>query len=534
MLRSSHDRSWILGLTLAALLLYCLNLGNLPLRDWDEGTYAQVAREIYRAGRWGWVHPTLWGEPDFTKPPLVHSLMALAYHWGGIHAWTSRLPGALFGAAAVPLLYGVGAALFPTRLPVRFGCLVYLTLMPVVRHGRLAMLDGAVVFFWLLLLLCLLRSRRHPPWALGVGLGFGLIVLTKGILGILLLGLALVFVLWDSPYGLRSPYLWGGIALGFLPAATWYGLQWQHYGQTFVEVALFNQNVDRIWETVENNDGPPWYYVVELLKYSWPWLLFLPWGLGRTWGDRHLSWAKLLLVWAGGYLATISVMGTKLPWYIFPLYPALALIIGVSLAHTWQSLGGSGGQPYTPQPVPQPWLWGLGILAGGAVAGMVYFSPGGGEPAPGLLLACGLISGSAGVSVVLARRGNGLFLPVLLWSWYLGLLLFVSSQHWVWELAEDYPVQPVAALVQQHTPPGAIVYTSHPHERPSLNFYSDRRVRSRPFEMLQNPPLANPGDPPVYWLVASPLLSQLSRPPAILGTTADWTLIQLQPPDSQP
>lgn len=55
------DELWIVGLLLAAVILFGINLGELPLRDWDEGTVAQVAREIWRApaGSWTWLYPTL-------------------------------------------------------------------------------------------------------------------------------------------------------------------------------------------------------------------------------------------------------------------------------------------------------------------------------------------------------------------------------------------------------------------------------------------------------------------------------------------
>ncbi len=46
------DKRILLGILLLALTLWIIGLGNLPLRDWDEGTYAMVAREIYRTGNW--------------------------------------------------------------------------------------------------------------------------------------------------------------------------------------------------------------------------------------------------------------------------------------------------------------------------------------------------------------------------------------------------------------------------------------------------------------------------------------------------
>ncbi|MFW6263966.1 MAG: phospholipid carrier-dependent glycosyltransferase, partial [Cyanobacteriota bacterium] len=54
---------WILGLFAVALLLFTTALGTVALRDWDEGTVAQVAKEIWQAppGSFRWLFPTQWG-----------------------------------------------------------------------------------------------------------------------------------------------------------------------------------------------------------------------------------------------------------------------------------------------------------------------------------------------------------------------------------------------------------------------------------------------------------------------------------------
>ncbi|MEL7315842.1 MAG: glycosyltransferase family 39 protein, partial [Cyanobacteria bacterium J06559_3] len=340
----TSDRRLILLLFVAALLLFCSDLNGVPLRDWDEGTVAQVAREISRGDTWtAWLHPQLWGQPYLNKPPLMHGLIAVAYRLWGEQTWVARLPGAFLTAVSVPLLFLLGREIFPTRLPALLGASVYLTLLPVVRHGRLAMLDGAVVCFFIATLWMLVQMiasptssmRRSPYWYYGVGIGFALMGLTKGILAVLLLAIALLFLAWADPKQLRSPHLWLGLCLGSLPVIGWYLLQWQYYGQQFIDTAVMTQSLDRIWSTVERHEGPPWYYLLELLKYSWPWLIFWPTGAWLTWRSRHQPWSKLLLVWTGGYLLTISIMGTKLPWYIFPLYPAIALTCGVALAAAW-------------------------------------------------------------------------------------------------------------------------------------------------------------------------------------------------------
>lgn len=510
------DILWIGGLLLAAVILFSINLGGLPLRDWDEGTVAQVAREIWRspANSQRWLYPTLNGEPYLNKPPLMHLLIAFAYSIGGVNEWTSRLPGALLSAISVPLLYGIGREIFVQRTPAVFASLVYLTLLPVVRHGRLAMLDGAVVCFFLFMVWCLLRSRRNLRYCLGVGISFGLICLTKGILGLLLGAIALLFLVWDTPRLLTSWYLWVGILIGSAPVVAWYTAQWQHYGNTFTDTGIVNQSLSRIWASVEGHAGSPWYYILEILKYAFPWLIFLPQGLRKTWENRNLSWAKLILMWSSGYLLAISIMGTKLPWYVMPIYPAIALAVGVQLAQIW----------HTPSPAsyPRAGIAFLALLAVGATVGSLYFGFWSPIKDWELQLILAAAAGTMTLATILAFQGDRQFLLVLIWGMYVSLLLFMTSHHWVWELAEAYPVKPVAAIIQSNTPPQTKIYTSYPYGRPSLNFYSDRQIIPATTSQLQQ-----------YWqqqqpylLVDQSTLDNLSfQSVKRIDTAAGWTLI---------
>ncbi|MEC4816702.1 MAG: glycosyltransferase family 39 protein [Scytonema sp. PMC 1069.18] len=471
------DWVWVLVLLLAAVILFTINLGELPLRDWDEGTVAQVAREIWDApaGSMRWLYPTLEGQPYYNKPPLIHVLIAWAFSIGGVNEWTARLPGAMLTAFSVPLLYYIGREIFRQRRAALYSALIYLTMLPVARHGRLAMLDGAAVCFFTLLMLCLLRSRRNLRYCLGVGISFGLICLTKSILGILLGGIAIAFLLWDTPRLLTSGYMWLGIGIGIAPVGFWYGAQWIHYGSEFTKVGVVNQSISRVWQSVEDHSGPPWYYLLEILKYNWPWLIFLPSSLRYTWENRNLNWAKLVLLWSGVYLVAVSLMGTKLPWYIFPIYPSLALACGAKLSEIENSSLSS---------YPRYWVGGLALLSAIATAGSVYYSLIS-KPQLGLQLIFTALALTMALAAVLAGRGDGQFLSVLLWGTYISLLLLMSSQYWVWELGEAYRVKPVAEMILQADPATKKIYTSFLYHRPSLNFYSERTIVPSSIPQLQ-------------------------------------------------
>ena len=508
----------ILGLLLAAILLYGINLGDAALRDWDEGIVAQVARDIFNApaGSLRWLYPTIAGQPYLNKPPLMHLLIAWTYSIGGVNEWTTRLPGAMLTAISVPLLYGIGREIFHGRLGAIFSALIYLTLLPVVRHGRLAMLDGAVLCFFLLMIWCLLRSRRDLRYCLGVGIGFGLMCLTKGILGVLLGAQALIFLFCDTPRLLTSFYLWIGLIIGSIPVAFWYTAQFFHYGQSFITTSIVSQSLQRIWTPVENHTGPPWYYPLEILESSWPWLLFFPQSFQLAWENRNLSWAKLILVWSSVYLLAISAMTTKLPWYVLPVYPALALAVGAYLAEVWHF-------PPT-KSYPRFWVAILTLLAVIGWGGSIYF----GLFAPTRELDIGLILAAVAVTMTLAAilvaRRDVQFMGILFWGMYVSLMLLMSSEHWVWELAEAYPVKPVAQMIQKSgIKAGEKIYTSYPYNRPSLNFYSDRQIIPTSVDNLNQIWQQNP---PPYLLIEPSTRQNLALEQVKqLGSVTDWTLI---------
>ncbi|MEM8602370.1 MAG: glycosyltransferase family 39 protein [Cyanobacteria bacterium P01_H01_bin.121] len=509
-LRLTPDQSWLLLFTLAAIALWTISLGNVPLRDWDEGTYALVARELTRAQHW--VYPTQFGSPFLLKPPLGLWLVAGSYQlFGTASEFAARLPMALISALGVPLLYALTRELTPHRRDAILTAGVYLTLLPVVRHGRLLMLDGIINTFLILLLFCLLKSKRSAPWASGIGLCIAAIALTKGVLVLALGGIILVFVCLDRRWSIfKNAYTWFGLALGLSLVLGWYAAQFQRYGTVFLDVHLGAQNFARVATAVEGNDGPPWYYLWELVKYTGPWLLFWPGGLWLAWRERHTTRGCLILTGTILFLGTISVMGTKLPWYVMPLYPFLALAVGWQLATC--SHGKLSLYAYRLR-------WAFVGLAIAGVGGTLYLTLT--DPQlPLLLMAVSLAVTMAWTAQQLLTR-NPDFIARLIPGLYICLMLLMLSQSWVWELNEAFPVVALGRLLNAQTPPDTIVYSSLNYNRPSLDFYSDRQVLAASLDTL--PQLRQTGH---YLLLNQAALEALKIPTqAIVGQTDDLILI---------
>ena len=463
MINLKTDRVIIAGLTLAAFILWLSQLGNLALRDWDEGYYATVSQDMFN--RQAWFFPTYQGQPFWLKPPLLLWLIHLSYQVGGVNEFSSRFPSAVITALGVPLVYLVGQALFKHRLTAFFSATVYLTLLPVVRLGRLAMLDGMINTFLLLSLWGLLQGLTQPVWLILVGLGLGLIALSKGVLAIAFLGLLLGFILWDRQYQvLRSPWWWLGLGLGFLPVIGWYGLQIQQYGAEFIRVHFLAQSVERLNTAVEGNTGPFFFYGLEVLKYTAPWLFFFLPGMVRQWQQLPQRSAKFTLGIGLGFFLLISLMQTKLPWYVLPFYIFFALMTGDYLSYlTTQA-----------KTYPRLITYLLGLVSLVGLGGWIYFTfiafqwP--------LSLMAGCLTLTLSLTTFYFYRHQSQAFWCLIGGLYLTLWFLMISPVWNWELNEAFAVKPVGALLKAQTPPQTIIYTSFAYSRPSLDFYSDRQV----------------------------------------------------------
>jgi 4-amino-4-deoxy-L-arabinose transferase-like glycosyltransferase len=382
-------------------------------------------------------------------------------------------------------------------------------LLPVVRHGRLAMLDGTTTTFFLLLLFCVVQARQNRWYALGIGICLGLITFTKGMIVLLLGAIACLFLVASRQLMLfKSKYFWVGMLVGNILPLAWYIAQWQHYGN-FLQVNFQTQTFNRLVQTVEGHSGPPWYYLTELLKYSFPWLLFLPGGLYVAWKNRHTTWGCLILTGTIIYLGVISGMKTKLPWYIIPVYPFLALAIGVKLSEIWQ-------QEKVKEKIAAVCL---ALIAMASLVGCGYFAMI--DPQPVLIAMSLVVTIDLSMAAWMIRQHNRQFIPILFGGMYLILLMFVSSQSWVWELNEAFAVKPVAQLIQANTPPGTKVYTSFRYGRPSLDFYCDCQVMATNIPTLQKMWLAKS-----YLLLDGATLRKINLPESkSLGMAEGFTLI---------
>jgi 4-amino-4-deoxy-L-arabinose transferase-like glycosyltransferase len=318
----------LLLLALVTALL-AFRLGAVPLLGPDEPRYARVAVEMHRSG--DLVTPTLQGQPWLEKPALYYWLAAGAFRLLGENEVAARLPSlgaALVMVAATVLL---GSRIYGPPAGLHAGFVLGTSLLTFA-YGRAASMDMLLASSVTVAIgLVVLRSLdKLGPGALVATWAFAaLAALAKGPLGLLLPALVTLGL-----FGFSRERRWAreilslrGLLVFLAVAAPWYGLVLLRQGWGFIEVFILNHNVQRFTSTVHNHPGPFVYYVPVLLAGLAPWSgLILP-ALARL-QPRASSPDRALLVWLLLPLLFFSAAGSKLPGYILPCLPPLAIVMG--------------------------------------------------------------------------------------------------------------------------------------------------------------------------------------------------------------
>ncbi len=319
------------------VLLYTIGYSPWGLWEPDEGRYADIGQAMLDSG--DFVTPRLNGEIYLDKPPLVYWVTA-----AGLAAWGSGETGARFGqtifaAGCLLLTWWLGRLLFDDRRG-RLAAIVLASAIEFFAGSHLLTLDLALTFFVALTLICFLKGYRAAtgagPWFLAMWAAAAAAVLTKGPIGAVLPGLTIVAFLWirRDLKRLRDLRPVSGPLLFLAIAAPWYlAVSWRN--PDFPRYFFLHEHVQRFFSTVHRRPGPPYYYVPVALLGLLPWTLILPAHVIRQ-RSRILSMVTLrseagamVAAWILPGFLLFSLAQSKLPLYLLPLFPAVALAIAV-------------------------------------------------------------------------------------------------------------------------------------------------------------------------------------------------------------
>ena len=320
----------------SAILLACLVLlpllGHRPLTDWDEGIYAEIAREMLLGGWHNLLAPHWNGQLWFEKPPLLLWATAASLRLFGLTTLAARLPSALAGVATVGLLHGWLRSRFG-GLSAWFSTLLLLSafgFQHAARVGETDTLLGLACLVAVVGLAEVTRGRSGGWWLFWTG--FAAALMTKGAAAVTLpltaIGVALAM---GRLLRLKAAF-WVGFAMFLAVVLPWHIWMYAHYGQAFVGQYLGFHVLGRATGTIEGHSTHVWFYLIVLLTSAPPFAVLYPWAVAASFRRPELRPLHAFAVFALVTLGLFTAVQTRLPHYIAPAYPAFAALTGAWLA----------------------------------------------------------------------------------------------------------------------------------------------------------------------------------------------------------
>ena len=326
------------------IVFYFYGLGKLPLLGPDEPRYAQVAREMFLNR--DLITPTLGGHTWFEKPALLYWMIVASFKVFGVSEWSARLGPAVCGLLTIVAVWYVGRGI--DKGFAFWGVVVSASCLGLIVFSRAASFDVVITMTstWALAFFLLheLPSTKDKRLLLaGFYLFVGLSLLAKGLVGIVIpFGVVGLYYVLRRRWPQRSVWLsltWG-LPLALLVAAIWYGPVIARNGWTFIDEFFVQHHFARFVSNKYHHPQPIYFYPIIILMLALPWTVHLIVALvkARQWEWRGADGLSIVRVFSMAWLLLpivfFSFSGSKLPGYILPALPAVALLVADRLTVT--------------------------------------------------------------------------------------------------------------------------------------------------------------------------------------------------------
>jgi polyisoprenoid-binding protein YceI len=320
-------------LTLFSALALFWKLGTGSLMDWDEAIYAQISKELVQGRDWltlQWAH-----QPWFEKPPLLMWATAVSYHLFGVSEFSARAASALSGIGLILVTYSIARLTYGKSIAF-FSGLILLTCYEFLHYARLGTTDVMFCLFVYLAIYGYMRVRlRGEKWWYLVCVAAGLAVMVKGAAALIIPAAIALELALDKRLvaTLRSRYLWLGCLLAIAVVAPWHIMMYLLHGRDFLEEYVGYHVIARAATSLPRHSHGFLYYPKLFIRFFFPWSLLAPFAIAISIREinRGESRSRILLLLTALTFGLYSVAKTKITWYILPVYPAIAVLVGALL-----------------------------------------------------------------------------------------------------------------------------------------------------------------------------------------------------------
>jgi 4-amino-4-deoxy-L-arabinose transferase-like glycosyltransferase len=341
---ASHARATAL-LIVCALLFFLPGFFNIPPIDRDEARFAQATKQMVEAD--DYVDIRFQDEVRYKKPVGIYWLQAAAVETASavglqnaqVRIWLYRVP-SLLGAIGAVLLTYWSALPFVSRRSAIIAALMMCSCILLGVEARLAKTDAMLLLTTTAAMGAMARvylewqrgdDTARPDWsnpaifwtAIAVG------ILLKGPLILLLVVLCVgLLAILDRSAG----WFWGlrpvwGVMWTLALVLPWFVAIVLRSGEGFFASSLGGDLLSKVASPQESHGAPPGYYLVIFWLTFWPGAVLAGLVVAPVWYARRQPATQFLLAWLVPSWIVFELVITKLPHYVLPLYPAIAILI---------------------------------------------------------------------------------------------------------------------------------------------------------------------------------------------------------------
>lgn len=340
---ATHGRAVAL-LLLVSLLAFLPGFFQIPPVDRDEARFAQATKQMLESHEY--IDIRFQDEVRYKKPVGIYWMQVAAVKTGqalGVRdaqttIWLYRMP-SLIGAIGAVLVTYWAALAFVARRTALLAALMMASSILLGVEARLAKTDAMLLFMSVAAMGALARiylaARHEPPRAVGWSMPAvmwtaiaggilikGPLVLMFVALTMLTLGIADRSVRWMREIRPLTGILWM-----LLLVAPWFIAIVMKSGDDFFMKSVGDDMLSKVTSGQEAHGAPPGYYLLLFWITFWPGSVLAGLAAPTIWKARREPGARFLLAWVIPSWIVFEAVMTKLPHYVLPLYPAIAILI---------------------------------------------------------------------------------------------------------------------------------------------------------------------------------------------------------------
>src|SRR5882724_10345398 len=339
---ADHVRA-VAYLLLCGLLLFLPGFFTIPAIDRDEARFAQATKQMVETG--DYVDIRFQDEVRYKKPVGIYWMQAAAVQTASalglpraqLRIWVYRVPSLIGAIGAVLLTYWTALA-FLTRRGAVLAALIICSSVLLSVEARLAKTDAMLLLTVVAAMGAMARvylswqrgeDPAHPPWSWPIifwtALAGGILLKGPLILMFVALTVATLAILdRDASWLWRLRPVWGLMWMLVLVLPWFIAIYWRA-GETFFSDSVGGDMLSKL-AAQESHGAPPGLYLLLFWITFWPGAPLAVMAAPAVWRARREPGAQYLLAWLVPSWIVFELVLTKLPHYVLPLYPAIAIL----------------------------------------------------------------------------------------------------------------------------------------------------------------------------------------------------------------